>query len=209
MAAAAVRALRAAPPFVRRGVGVGFVPGSLPAAGDASRADKLSAVSGGSQLIYEDAIQTLRRHVGEAFKAGMPQFPFYTLHGIEHLQELDRLALLVGKAIGLEDGQQALLRLAIVLHDYAMVDIPGEAREKELRQRLGLDPTVSLPALVRETHQDEFEHALTRASKPSREFPRLCRGGSRSLTYPEVPIVETVPVSRQAHERSRNHDGQV
>jgi putative transposase len=29
------------------------------------------------------------------------------------------------------------------------------------------------------------------------------------LTYPEVPIVETFPVSRQAHERRRNHDGQV
>jgi hypothetical protein len=118
-------------------------------------------------LIYEEAIKTLRRHIGEAFKAGMPQFPYYTLHGIEHLEELDRLAILLSKKIGLEAEDQQLLRLAILFHDYAMVDVPGEEREKELRQRLGLQPDFSFPDLVRETHQDEFEQALTRASKLS------------------------------------------
>jgi hypothetical protein len=42
--------------------------------------------------------------------------------------------------------------------------------------------------------------------KPIREFPRLCRGGSKSLTYPEVgslgPWTGLQTVSRQAHERS-------
>src|ERR1700731_1992239 len=43
-------------------------------------------------------------------------------------------------------------------------------------------------------------------AKPTREFPRLCRGGSKSLTYPEVgsfgPWTGPKTVSRQAHERS-------
>src|SRR6267143_852496 len=42
--------------------------------------------------------------------------------------------------------------------------------------------------------------------KPTREFPRLCRGGSKSLTYPEVgslgPWTGLQTVSHQAHERS-------
>src|SRR6478672_11179570 len=43
-------------------------------------------------------------------------------------------------------------------------------------------------------------------AKPTREFPRLCRGGSKSLTYPEVgslgPWTGLQAVSHQAHERS-------
>src|ERR1700730_11228424 len=43
-------------------------------------------------------------------------------------------------------------------------------------------------------------------TKPTREFPRLCRGGSKSLTYPEVgslgPWTGLQTVSHQAHERS-------
>jgi hypothetical protein len=43
-------------------------------------------------------------------------------------------------------------------------------------------------------------------AKPTREFPRLCRGGSKSLTYPEVgslgPWTGLQTVSHQAHERS-------
>jgi len=44
------------------------------------------------------------------------------------------------------------------------------------------------------------------SAKPTREFPRLCRGGSKSLTYPEVgslgPWTGLQTVSHQAHERS-------
>ena len=43
-------------------------------------------------------------------------------------------------------------------------------------------------------------------SKPQWEFSRLCRGGSKSLTYPEVgslgPWTGLQTVSHQAHERS-------
>src|ERR1700732_3690896 len=43
-------------------------------------------------------------------------------------------------------------------------------------------------------------------AKPTREFPRLCRGGSKSLTYREVgslgPWTGLQTVSHQAHERS-------
>src|ERR1700724_1602132 len=43
-------------------------------------------------------------------------------------------------------------------------------------------------------------------TKPTRESPRLCRGGSKSLTYPEVgslgPWTGLQTVSHQAHERS-------
>jgi adenine-specific DNA-methyltransferase len=42
-------------------------------------------------------------------------------------------------------------------------------------------------------------------AKPQWEFPRLCRGGSKSLTYPEVdsasPSMRLRIVSRQAHEK--------
>src|ERR1700732_4610802 len=43
-------------------------------------------------------------------------------------------------------------------------------------------------------------------AKPTREFTRLCRGGRKSLTYPEVgslgPWTGLQTVSHQAHERS-------
>jgi hypothetical protein len=45
---------------------------------------------------------------------------------------------------------------------------------------------------------------LNADTKPTREFPRLCRGGSKSLTYPAVdtaaPSMKLGIVSRQAHE---------
>ena len=45
-----------------------------------------------------------------------------------------------------------------------------------------------------------------RKSKLAKEIPRLCRGGSKSLTFPAVapqaPIDETSSVSRQAHAQS-------
>src|SRR4029077_8910227 len=48
--------------------------------------------------------------------------------------------------------------------------------------------------------------ALHMSPKPTRESPRLCRGGSKILTYPEVgslgPSTGLQTVSRQAHERS-------
>jgi hypothetical protein len=41
-------------------------------------------------------------------------------------------------------------------------------------------------------------------TKPQWEFPRLCRGGSKSLTYPAVdtaaPSTKLRIASRQAHE---------
>jgi tetratricopeptide (TPR) repeat protein len=116
--------------------------------------------------IYENAIANLRRYVGEAFKAGTALFPYYTLHGVEHLEELDRLALLVGSAIPrLTEERLGLLRLAIVVHDFAMVDVPDEIREKELRRRLG--DTIEFPDVVRKTHQDEIERCFTKPERIS------------------------------------------
>ncbi|MEA2695091.1 MAG: hypothetical protein QOJ16_4478 [Acidobacteriota bacterium] len=116
--------------------------------------------------IYENAIANLRRYVGEAFKAGTAFFPYYTLHGVEHLEELDRLALLVGSAIPrLTEERLGLLRLAIVVHDFAMVDVPDEIREKELRRRLG--DAIQLPDIVRKTHQDEIERCFTKPERSS------------------------------------------
>ena len=42
-----------------------------------------------------------------------------------------------------------------------------------------------------------------------REFPRLCRGGSRSLTFPEVPIGGSSPREPPSARRGMNHDGQA
>jgi hypothetical protein len=114
--------------------------------------------------IYENAIANLRRYVGDAFKPGTALFPYYTLHGTEHLEELDRLALLVGAAIpGLTEERLGLLRLAIVIHDFAMVDIPDEIREEELRRRLG--NVVPLADVVRKTHQDEIERCFAESQR--------------------------------------------
>src|ERR1700726_1752508 len=57
------------------------------------------------------------------------------------------------------------------------------------------------------THnEDATSKWSTRWTKPTREFPRLGRGGSKSLTYPEVgslgPWTGLQTVSHQAHERS-------
>src|SRR5215469_11949924 len=53
---------------------------------------------------------------------------------------------------------------------------------------------------------------VKRKSKLTKEIPRLCRGGSKRLTFPAVapqaPIDETASVSRQAHEH-RFIDGRV
>ena len=47
-------------------------------------------------------------------------------------------------------------------------------------------------------------HRKCALPKPQWEFPRLCRGGSKSLTYPAVdtaaPSTKLRIVSRQAHE---------
>src|ERR1700730_638532 len=64
--------------------------------------------------------------------------------------------------------------------------------------------TRSLPRLAR--GKGEFRVCRGRAgkAKPQWEFPRLCRGGSKSLTYPAVdtaaPSTKLRIASRQAHE---------
>src|SRR6516165_9859725 len=65
---------------------------------------------------------------------------------------------------------------------------------------------------ARAVHSLTQEHRLSRRSRSRRppklakEIPRLCRGGSKSLTFPAVarqaPIDETSGVSRQAHAQS-------
>lgn len=115
-------------------------------------------------MVFENAIANLQRYVGEAFKAGTAFFPYYTLHGVEHLQELDRLARLIGGAIPrLSEERLGLLRLAIAVHDFAMVDVPGESREKELRRRQG--DSIALSDLIRKTHQDEIERCFTKRER--------------------------------------------
>jgi hypothetical protein len=52
--------------------------------------------------------------------------------------------------------------------------------------------------------KDARQSEEDRATKPQWEFPRLCRGGSKSLTYPAVhtaaPSTKLRIVSHQAHE---------
>src|SRR6202011_4921673 len=70
--------------------------------------------------------------------------------------------------------------------------IPGRAASAGFRR------------LLREaaaSRRRKFHHLL---AKPQWEFPRLCRGGSKSLTYPAVdtaaPSTKLRIASRQAHE---------
>ncbi|NQT15455.1 MAG: hypothetical protein HQ582_22045, partial [Planctomycetes bacterium] len=111
-------------------------------------------------MISEHSLSTFRDYVGDAFKAGLEDFPHYTLHGREHLEELDRLALLMGDAIpALTDDRRDLLRIAVVMHDFAMVHVPNSEREAELRAQM--DPGLSFADIIRKTHQDEIERCLT------------------------------------------------
>lgn len=113
-------------------------------------------------MIEEHGLDTFRDIVAEAFKAGMELFPDFTLHGREHLEELDRLVLLMAQAIPelkRDPNAVSLLRLAVILHDYAMVAVPTTDREAELREQMG--PEVSFAEIVRKTHQDEIVHALS------------------------------------------------
>jgi hypothetical protein len=112
-------------------------------------------------MLHEHAIASLKSYVATAFKAGTAHFPYYTLHGAEHLDELDRLAQLVGVELRLPEEDLALLRLAIPVHDYIMVAVPGEEREGELRQHFG---DIPLTDLIREVHQDETARAFTERS---------------------------------------------
>ena len=117
-------------------------------------------------MISDHQLKTFRDTVGEAFSAGMPQFPFYTLHGKNHLDELDRLCLLFGNAIPKlkqEKDKLNILRLAIIMHDYSMVDVPSPEREKELRDQM--DQFLSFADIVRKTHQDEIVKSLGKKSQ--------------------------------------------
>lgn len=112
-------------------------------------------------MIEDHQLLTLRDTIGNAFSNGMPQFPHYTLHGKEHLNELDRLCLLIcGCLPEIKDDIQKinLLRLAIILHDYAMVNVPTPDREKKLRSQM--DPSHSFADIIRITHQDEIIESL-------------------------------------------------
>jgi tetratricopeptide (TPR) repeat protein len=115
-------------------------------------------------MISEHSLAVLRQYVAEAFKPGMRLFPTFTLHGQEHLEEVDRLAHLLKNEIPtLTEERFSLLRLALILHDFAMVDSLTIGRPEFLRSQLGLDLTIA--DLVRKTHQDEI---LTALSRPER-----------------------------------------
>ena len=142
-------------------------------------------------MIYEDALASVRRHVAAAFKAGTSTFPHYTLHGEEHLAELDRLALLFGSAIpALSKERLDLLRLAIILHDFAMVDVPDPAREEGLRQQMG--PGLSFADIVRKTHQDEIDRSFTQPQRIAFLQGLLPRRAPRSWTMQPPSPVTTV-----------------
>ncbi len=112
-------------------------------------------------MIEEHHLRTFRDSVGSAFEAGMPHLPHFTLHGREHLDELDRLCQLFASAIpgfSSDAEQLGILKLAIIMHDFAMVDVPTREREAELRALM--DPCLSFADVVRMTHQDEIVQSL-------------------------------------------------
>src|SRR6516165_7241115 len=44
---------------------------------------------------------------------------------------------------------------------------------------------------------------LDREAKPTWEFPRLCRGGSKSLTYPAVDTARSIAATRRAAKHTK------
>lgn len=114
-------------------------------------------------MIHEDALTNFRRYVGEAFKNGMQLFPNYTLHGTDHLEEVDRLAKLLATNANLDEERLGLLRLAVIMHDFAMVDIPDPKREVELRRQMS--PELSFADIVRRVHQDEIEKSFSNSER--------------------------------------------
>ncbi len=117
-------------------------------------------------MIGDHQLKTVREYVGDAFKPGMAVFPHFTLHGIEHLSELDRLAQIIGRVAKLDADVLSLVRLAGILHDFAMVDVPSPGRERELREKM--EPGISFADVVRKTHQDEIVQSFSQP--PQREF---------------------------------------
>ena len=114
-------------------------------------------------MIEEHHLMTFRDNIAKAFAAGMKTFPDYTLHGKEHLDEVDRICLLFVNSIprpGIDAEGVGILRLALIMHDIAMVDVPTSEREAELRKEMG--PGVSFADMVRKTHQNEITGRLTR-----------------------------------------------
>ena len=50
-------------------------------------------------------------------------------------------------------------------------------------------------------------HAWTSRTRPTRESPRLCRGGSQGLTIPEVQEDDQEPIGHAAALHSRRREG--
>jgi len=138
-----------------------------------SLARSAAELNAGVAVISEHSLSAFRENVAAAFKAGMEAFPHYTLHGKEHLDEVDRLARMIADAIPkLRDNRERtnVLRLALVLHDLAMVDAPDRERAPELAKQIG--PDLSFADVVRKTHQDEVARCLTeRANGLTATFP--------------------------------------
>jgi hypothetical protein len=79
------------------------------------------------------------------------------------LDELDRLTLLIGGYLRIPPDRLNLLRMAVIMHDFAMVDVPSPQREAELRRQL--DKDMSFADVVRKTHQDEIVESFSRQEK--------------------------------------------
>lgn len=120
-------------------------------------------------MITEHGLNNFRDFAAKAFEAGTAAFPYYTLHGQAHLLELDRLATLLCRHIPFFDAREdqvRLLRLAVIMHDYAMVELPGKPREDELLTLMR--PGQSFADVLRETHQDEIRRVFSRPEFTSR-----------------------------------------
>jgi len=103
------------------------------------------------------------------------------------------------------------MRLAVISDIHGNI-VALKAVLADLKTR-GVDDIVNLGDCVtgllwqRETlERDDFRLARLSRSSRTKEPPRLCRGGSKSLTIPAVapqaPSDETLNRSRRAHERN-------
>ena len=126
-------------------------------------------------MIEDHELKAYRGNVATTFAAGMPFLPYFTLHGAEHIDEVDRICLLLASSIPslcTDKSETNLARLALILHDRALVDVGSKVELAEIAGRMG--PLAGAAEVVRKTHAQQVRSVVERRAEGLRAtFSRI------------------------------------